>query len=69
MGIVKRKPVGLEDAARLLRELRESVQKSDSELVGKAVDEVVESTRRVREQLWRERLSESSSTPTSSSSP
>jgi hypothetical protein len=51
MRTVTHKRIDSKDAAELLRELRESVQKSDSDLVGKSVDEVVETTRRVREQF------------------
>ncbi len=58
----------VENAAELLRDLRESVQKSGSDLVGKPISEVVERTRCVRDELWTERLSESLSTPTNSSS-
>lgn len=57
-----------DEAVGLLRDLREAVQHSNSDLVGKPIDEVVEATRRVRDQLWTEKLSESSSTRTSLSS-
>jgi hypothetical protein len=64
----KRHPADAKDLAELLRELRSAVQESDSELVGKSIEEIVDATRRVRGELWSEKLSESSSTRTSSSS-
>lgn len=63
----KRKRADSKNGPELLRELRQAVQ-VESNLVGKPVEEVVEATRRVREELWRERVPGSSSTRTSSSS-
>jgi hypothetical protein len=68
MRVVKRKGLKVTRGSKLLRELRQAVQTSGSDLVGKPVEEVVKVTRRLREKLWRERASESSSTRTSSSS-
>lgn len=68
MGAAKRQVADAENTADLLRELRAVVQESGSDLVGKPIEAVVEATRRVRDELWSEKLSESSLTPTSSSS-